>query len=46
MATLLRYTYRANIVFAAGFAAWYVVQGPAKEETTRIATKDGEDEKK
>jgi hypothetical protein len=25
--TLLKYTYRANIVFFAGFTAWYVMKG-------------------
>lgn len=35
MATMLRYTYRANMVFFAGFAAWYLLKGPAKEETRK-----------
>jgi hypothetical protein len=28
MAMMLRYTYRANMVFFVGFAAWYVLGGP------------------
>jgi hypothetical protein len=34
---MLRYTYRANMVFFAGFAAWYMLKGPGKEGTARIA---------
>lgn len=37
IATLLRFTYRANLVFLAGFAAWYMVKGPNKEDAKSIA---------
>jgi hypothetical protein len=36
MATLLRYTYRANMVFAAGFAAWYALGAPRGEESVPV----------
>ncbi|KAF2678259.1 hypothetical protein K458DRAFT_423206 [Lentithecium fluviatile CBS 122367] len=32
---LLRYTYRANLVFFAGFAGWYVMRGQQQEEELR-----------
>jgi hypothetical protein len=35
--SLLRYTYRANMVFFAGFAAYYVMKGDTKEETQQVA---------
>lgn len=37
--TLLRYTYRANIVFFAGFAAWYVMKGQQEPELPRLEEK-------
>jgi hypothetical protein len=37
MATMLRYTYRANMVFFAGYVAWYVLKELGKEETARTA---------
>lgn len=40
IATLLRYTYRANMVFFAGFAAWYFLKQPGKEEIKSIAQKE------
>ncbi|KAF1938823.1 hypothetical protein EJ02DRAFT_457586 [Clathrospora elynae] len=30
---LLRYTYRGNMVFFAGFATWYVLKGPDRKES-------------
>jgi hypothetical protein len=43
--TLLRYTYRANMVFFAGFAAWYMLKGPARGQEQDIAalTRRGEE---
>lgn len=35
--TLLRYTYRANIVFFAAFATWYVFKGPEQKELAKQA---------
>lgn len=34
--SLLKYTYRANMVFFAGFAAYYVMKGDKKEETQQV----------
>lgn len=36
--TLLRYTYRANIVFFAGFGAWYMLKGPGRGQEQDIAS--------
>lgn len=30
--TLLRYTYRANMIFFAGFAAWYAIKRPDRPQ--------------
>lgn len=35
--TLLRYTYRANMVFFAGFGAWYMLKGPGRAQEEDIA---------
>jgi hypothetical protein len=40
MATMLRYTYRANMVFFAGYVAWYVLKELGKEETARTDSGD------
>jgi hypothetical protein len=37
LATLLRYTYQANMVFFAGFATWYFLKAPDKKATSRAA---------
>ena len=36
--TLLRYTYRANVVFFAGFGAWYMLKGPGRGQEQDIMT--------
>lgn len=42
--TLLRYTYRANMVFFAGFGAWYMLKGPGRgqEQDIKILTQRGD----
>lgn len=35
---LLRYTYRANMVFFAGFGAWYMLKGPGRGQEQDIAS--------
>lgn len=36
--TLLRYTYRANMVFFAGFGAWYMLKGLGRGQEQDIAS--------
>lgn len=43
--TLLRYTYRANMVFFAGFGAWYMLKGPGRGQEQDIATLMHQDDK-
>jgi hypothetical protein len=43
--TLLRYTYRANMVFFVGFGAWYMLKGPARGQEQDIATLTKRDDK-
>jgi hypothetical protein len=44
MATMLHYTYRANMVFFADFAACYLLRG--SQEDDQVATMDGRMEEK
>lgn len=47
--TLLRYTYRANMIFFAGFGAWYMLKGPGRGQEQDIASlmqRDRDDAKK
>jgi hypothetical protein len=43
--TLLRYTYRVNMVFFAGFGAWYMLKGPGRTQEQDIATLMHRDDK-
>jgi len=36
--TLLRYTYRANMVFFAGYGAWYMLKGPGRGQEQDVAS--------
>jgi hypothetical protein len=37
---LLRYTYRANMVFFARFAAWYVLRAPGIKEMAKTGQRE------
>ena len=43
--TLLRYTYRANMVFFAGFGTWYMLKGLGRGQEQDIAALMHQDEK-
>jgi hypothetical protein len=43
--TLLRYTYQANIIFFAGFGAWYMLKGPGRGQEQDIAALTQRDDK-
>jgi hypothetical protein len=42
LATLLRYTYQANMVFFAGLATWHFLKAPDKKATSRAAPEQAE----